>query len=56
MVGNAALLEGVAEEVGDVVLDTHGGEDDGKLFIGTFAQGGLLYDLRCELVVGKPVP
>ena len=55
MVCNTALLEGSAEEISYVMLDTHCGEYDGEIFIGTAAQGSLLYDLCGKLVVRKTV-
>ena len=55
MVRNAAFLKGVPEEIRNVVLYAHGGEHDGELLIGTFAQRRLLYDLCRELIMGKPV-
>ena len=33
MIRNTAFLEGVAEEISYVVLDAHGGEHDGELFV-----------------------
>src|SRR5699024_1106040 len=48
MVRNAAFLKGVPEEIRNVVLYAHGGEHDGELLIGTFAQRRLLYDLCRE--------
>ena len=37
------------------MLDAHSGKYDGELFVRPLSQGGLLYDLRRKLVVGKAV-
>ena len=55
MVQDAALTEGTFKVFGNIVLDAHSCEYDGKLFIGIVSQGGLHDDLRCQLVVGKSV-
>ena len=53
--GNSALLKCPAEEICDIVLNTHCGKDDCEFLIGIIAQGSLLYDLSGELVVRKTI-
>ena len=55
MVGYTAFLKGAAEELSHIVFHAHSGEYNGKFLIAVCAQGSLLYDLCCQLVVGKPV-
>ena len=57
MVRRSAFLEGPAEEIGHIVLDAHGGEYDGKVFVRLrVSQGSLAHDLGRQLIVGKAVP
>ena len=55
VLGNAALLKGSAEEIRHVMLYAHSSENNGKGLIRTFSQRRLLYDLGCQLVMGKAV-
>ena len=50
-----AFLEGTAEELSDIVFDTHRCEHDGEFFIGVVTQRSLLYDLCGKLIVRKTV-
>ena len=55
VVGNAAFFKSSAEEVGNIMFDTHGGKYNGKFFIGIISERRLLYDLGCQLVMRKSV-
>ena len=56
VVGNAALLEGLAEEVCHIVFNAHSRENNSEFLIGSrVSQGSLFYDLSCQTVMGKSV-
>ena len=56
MVGDSALFKGTAEEVRYIMLDTHGGKDDGEFFVGIIPKRSLAHDLGSQLVVRKTIP
>ena len=56
MVGDSAFFKGTAEEVRHIMLDTHGGKDDGEFFLGIISQRSLAHDLGSQLVMGQPIP
>ena len=51
MVGNTAFFKSIPEEISDIMLDSHSGKYNSKLFIGIIPQRGLLYDLCRKLVM-----
>ena len=55
MISHPALFKRPAEEVSNVMLDTHSRKHDGKLFSRIFPKGRLFDDLGRKLVVRKPV-
>ena len=56
VVGNAALLEGLAEEVCHVILNAHSRENNSEFLIGSsVSQGSLLYDLSCQTVMWQTI-
>ena len=55
VVGHAALLKGMPEEVRHVMLDAHGGKNDGKLLIRVLAQRRLFYNLGGQLIMWQTV-
>ena len=56
MLVGSAFIKGAAEEISHVVLDTHGGKHNTELLVGILAQRRLLYQLGCQLIMGKSVP
>ncbi len=55
MVGNTAFFKSIAEEISDIMLYTHSGKYNRKLFIGIITKRSLLYDLCRKLVMRKSV-
>ena len=55
MIRNAALVKCLAEELCNVMLNTHRAEHNREVLVRPVAQGRLLNDLRRQLVVGKSV-
>ena len=55
MVGNTAFFKSIPEEISDIMLDSHSGKYNSKLFIGIIPQRGLLYDLCRKLVMRESV-
>ena len=55
MGGNTAFLKGPAEEIRHIMLNTHGGKDNGKFLVRVIAQRSLLHNLGSQLIMGQTV-
>ena len=55
VVGNAAFLKSMAEEISYVMFNAHGGKYDREFLIRVFSKRSLLYNLCSQLVVGQAV-
>ena len=55
VVGNSAVFKSAAEEISNIMLNTHCGKYNRKLFVGIFSQRSLFYNLCGKLVVWKSI-
>ena len=56
VVRNTAFLEGTAEELSDIVFDTHRGKYDGEFFIGVVAKEACCTICAASWSCGRPFP